>query len=285
MDTNPAQDVCIPIPGVKNLKITLPGMGALEFFRDSLASVPRFSTMAMQALNSTLPAIAPFYVILKIIAVIQAIQKCIMASIEAVTQLNPDPLFQCVKKLLEAIAELAKLFPPITYAAMIIDIVMLFRYMVRDCLTLLQLMDQHVSEFQDAIATGMQNNDQLAVSIGECAKKDLEEEIQPMLMVLTIISVTISAFITLLDIMAAVMPGAAPAIKDLKDKHKEMTETIDNFDLTGDGSPFKTMSEMLIVADTVLEFIVTICQAVAGGDIESLVEMETPVFTNVDAFE
>lgn len=257
--------VCIqppPIPPANSL--TLPGMGELTYIRDSLTDLPRPSTYILRMLNAASPAMAPFYTILRVLDVIQAIINCQKAIKDAVTQLNPGPIFQCLEKLFQAFAALLPLFPPLAYVRAIVDIIVLLRLLLDDLIGVFGLIDQKITEVKNIIQRGQDTGDAHLVQIGNCAMEDLNAQTAGIMQIFEVIAKLLNVFLSLLDLMSAVLPEPAKKkIEEIKGMVTDFQEQIGDADL-GDVPPLAMMLSFLTELRNILIYIETVGRAICG---------------------
>jgi len=231
--------LCIPAPNLSaTLRVTLPGMGELTFLQQAIDAIPRPSSYVIQALNAMSPALAPVYMLIRVLDVIIAIQNCITALPKAIAMLNP---------------------------ALVVDIVAAIRMLVEDMISVIGLIDQQVSRIKAAINEAYQLDDSLLLQIGECAKEDLKQNTAGLMQVLEAISKLMTALLGMLQIMAAVLPGPAG------NKINKMVEDVAGFqsdiDSLADPSDFPPLGGMLAALTTFRDILVgieTLGKAILG---------------------
>jgi len=258
--------LCIPAPNLSaTLRVTLPGMGELTFLQQAIDAIPRPSSYVIQALNAMSPALAPVYMLIRVLDVIIAIQNCITALPKAIAMLNPAPIVSCIKKLVSVIAHLLPLLPPLAYVRLVVDIVAAIRMLVEDMISVIGLIDQQVSRIKAAINEAYQLDDSLLLQIGECAKEDLKQNTAGLMQVLEAISKLMTALLGMLQIMAAVLPGPAG------NKINKMVEDVAGFqsdiDSLADPSDFPPLGGMLAALTTFRDILVgieTLGKAILG---------------------
>jgi hypothetical protein len=251
-----------PIPPTNS--VNLPGMGELTFIRDSLTDLPRPSTLILRALNSVSPATAPFYTILRVLDVIQAIINCQKAIKDAVTQLNPGPIFGCFEKLFKAFAALLPLFPPISYVRMVVDIIVLLRLLLDDIISVFGLLDQKVTQAKAIIQRGYDTGDANLVQIGNCSMEDLNAQTAGIMQIFEVIGKLLSVFISLLELMAEVLPE--PAKKKIEDTKKMVTDFQDQVGDLDPGAvpPLGQLVALLTELRNILVYIEAVGRAICG---------------------
>lgn len=203
--------VCIPPldDALSDLGITMPGVGRLEFLKDSIDKIPRPSEYILKALNNMSPALSPVFTMLRIIQVVQAILNCIKATKKSISQLNPGPLIGCFRGLFEAFANLLPLIPPLSYVKLVADIMTALRLLIEDMLNVIVIIDTRISTIKAIIERGYDTDDPNLISIGNCAKDDLNEEAATILQLMRMLGLVIGSVFTIMEIIGDLLPGPA----------------------------------------------------------------------------
>lgn len=273
--------VCIqPLDIPDNLVVTMPGMGELTFLRDKLERMPRPSEMILKALNNLAPAMAPIHTALKIIAVVQAIADCTQAVKKAITQLSPAPLINCFPDLVDALADLLPLIPPIAYVKMIVDIITLLRLLIEDMLDFIELVDSRVTGIKNLIARAEANNDTVLLGIGDCAQEKLNADMAGFMDIVGVITKAIAAFFSVLDAIESFLPG--PAGKKLAEVKETLTGAQDSIEgaEVPDFPPLGFLQQLLSLIFNALVIAESVGNAALGKSFEipelALAELTNP---------
>ncbi len=112
---------CLPPPQHLDLCVTLPG-GTAICATDVLNSADPFQVV-QALLQSVNTALAPLQPIFDIVGVVEAVVLCIQAIPKCLAPPNPDPLVKCLPGLVEAVAKIVKLLPPLSMPVTIVDVV------------------------------------------------------------------------------------------------------------------------------------------------------------------
>lgn len=253
--------ICIKLPAMPpEYKLALPGMGELTYIRDSLERMPRPSEMLLKFLNSIGPALAPVYMLIKVLDVIQAIIRCVLAVKKAITELSPLPLIQCFEGLFEAIAKLIPLIPPMAYLKMVMDIIGLVRYLLDDIIGLVYIIDNEISQIKAMINAGTASGDLRLIEIAECSRHNLNQQAAGMINVLTLIGKLLGTLLIVLDMLEAFLPP--PAAKEIR-KVKEAITGASDTALSSSVGSFPGLQQMLEAVTMLRDALVTI-QTVIG---------------------
>jgi len=268
------QVACVRLPtNPDDVGVEIVGMGELKALRASLAEVPRVSTMVSRLFNSAMPATAPFWTILKILAVIQALAKCATAVKSAVEQLSADPIIECLEKLIKALADVLKLFPPLVYVKMIVDIIILLRLIVDDMVDTLDAINTEIIAIQQAL----NSSEELLVELGECSKENMKQESANIILLCKIIGTVVQQILEMMDFIKDYLPGSEDAedtpkgkFAAAKKKLEEAMDAISNFDASSDFPPLAVLLSILQLLRDILVYIEAAGKAVLGLDLSSI---------------
>jgi hypothetical protein len=250
------------MPDLPNkMEVTMPGIGVLQMINDKVDGVPRPSEYILKAMNALSPALGPVYMIIRVLDVLIAITNCQKAIPNAIMTLNPTKIFECIEKLVQAFANLIPLFPPLTYVRMVVDIVSAMRVLVDDLLSTLVEIDKEVSRVANMLANAVDNDDTVALQIGECAKENLNKNIAGLMEVLQVITKTITVLFNIIDTFSSLLP---PPAQNEIDKIKKQITGIDVNVSATDFPPLKGIKDVLFIIRNVLQVIEQFGKAVLG---------------------
>jgi hypothetical protein len=256
---------CIEAPQIPEKFLqNLPGMGELQLLRDSLDELPRPSEYILKLLNSMAPALAPINSLLRVLDVLVAITNCVKSIPEAIFSFNPEPVFNCLSELFQALAALAPLVPPLSYIRMVVDIVSNLRFLVEDIVQTIGLIDAEITRIANVIAKAQATNDANLVQIGNCAMNDINQGVGGIMQILEGVTKFMKIVTNILEFMAAVIPGdAGEDIQKIVDEINGVDEELNQIDLTG-LPPLQYILDALMLLRNVLLFIESWGKAILG---------------------
>lgn len=226
--------VCVKLPEIPDkFTLTMPGMGELAYLRDSIESMPRPSSLLLKFLNSLAPALAPINNIIKLVDMIQAIIACINAVPKCFMTLSPGPLIKCFEKLFKALAALIALVPPMPYIRMVVDIVVLIRYLVDDILSVFSIIDKEISKIKQVLEDAQRTQDDTLLEIGECAKENLNQEMAGIMQVIQLIGKLTGLIFTIMETISTLIPGMDQKVEEWKEAMGAATDSLGSADATG----------------------------------------------------
>jgi uncharacterized protein Yka (UPF0111/DUF47 family) len=247
--------ICLTLPAIpKNLKIAFPGVGELVMFREAIDKLPRPSTYVLKAFNSLTVSLAPIRAFLRIVAIITEIVDCVSAIKDAITQLSPGPIIECIQNLLKRLAELAELLPPISYLRLMSDILGAIIALIDDLLSVVGLIDAQVSRVKAAIARGAENNDAVLISIGNCAKQELKTSAEGLLELFEALGAVLDAMAAILGLLAAILPSPfSDKVKAMQEQIKSATSAASSISV-GDFPPLGQLVDLLVQIRDIASF-------------------------------
>lgn len=254
--------VCVQMPDIPDkLEVTMPGIGVLQLINDKIDGVPRPSQYVLKAMNSLSPALGPVYTFIRILDVVIAITNCQKAIPNAIMTLNPSKIFECIEKLIQAFANLIPLIPPLTYVRMVLDIVVALRVLVDDLLSTLVEIDKEISRISNMLANAVDNDDTVALQIGECAKKNLNQNVAGLMQIIEVIVKILTVLMNLMDTFSSLLP--APAQEKI-DGLKKQILGIDVNVSASDFPPVSGLKDGLFIIRNVLQAIEQVGKAILG---------------------
>lgn len=254
--------VCVEMPDIPDkLEVTMPGIGVLQLINDKIDGVPRPSQYVLKAMNSLSPALGPVYTFIRILDVVIAITNCQKAIPNAIMTLNPSKIFECIEKLIQAFANLIPLIPPLTYVRMVLDIVVALRVLVDDLLSTLVEIDKEISRISNMLANAVDNDDTVALQIGECAKKNLNQNVAGLMQIIEVIVKILTVLMNLMDTFSSLLP--APAQEKI-DGLKKQILGIDVNVSASDFPPVSGLKDGLFIIRNVLQAIEQVGKAILG---------------------
>lgn len=106
----PPQALCLTAPGGVSLCVNLPSL-----------TVPTLSEIARQMFAQINTLIAPLGPVFALMDVVKALGDCVQSVPEAIVKLDPSGLIQCAPVLVEKLAKVAMMFPPLSIPIMLKD--------------------------------------------------------------------------------------------------------------------------------------------------------------------
>jgi len=218
------KNLCVRMPGGLTMCVDLP-TGQLP------ASLTQISQAMMSQVNTALAPLAPFF---NIIDAIAAMLECIQGIPDAILQLDPSTLIQCIPNLVEAVQKLLSMIPPLSIPIMVSDIlgvVIAFLEAVKGDLT---EVSRYFTRVAEAIQSAQDTNNLLlldmlnscAVPIAEAFNQQISDNMGPLNQLLQIVNVLLALVpgVDPLPCMGAL--GPPDAALDVIDTFVEILKTI-----------------------------------------------------------
>jgi len=157
---SPATDVaCSALDAIPDLDdICFPGGFCLSHVWDKIDQIPHAADMSLQFYSQIGPAMSFLQPFFNTLDTVLALFRCVQAVPDAITNLDPTELFECVPELVEKINQLLSMIPQLSLPKMIIAIVRNLAYLLRGVAADLDYIQQQVNriiaEFNAASDTG-----------------------------------------------------------------------------------------------------------------------------------
>lgn len=161
------RDLCITFPVGQQLCATLP-----QITNPDLIEVVN---ALFGQLNAALAPIAP---ILDILDVVFAIVDCVQAAVDAITQLSPVPLLNCIKGLVQAVNKILALLPFLWIPILIRDVVFLLIQYLNALIALWLNIKARLGAFALARLKGNQPGQFALSAVLDCAEENFEVQVQ-----------------------------------------------------------------------------------------------------------
>ena len=182
----PPDDFCLDLDALPRLDdICFPGGFCLSYIWDAIGKMPTQADISMDFFSQIGPVMAPLKPIFDIVDTVLAIFKCVKAIPDAITQLNPGKILECVPELAKLIDQLLKLIPMLSVPKMIIAIIRNMARLVRSIASefeyiksqiqrIVELIDRaadlHDVKMDGFLVCSQQNLDQTVMSTAEALK-------------------------------------------------------------------------------------------------------------------
>lgn len=275
--------VCINPPAYSRpLSITIPGLGTIEALQDFVTSIPSPDDIVAKFMNMVNLALAPLRKYLRVVQAIIAIKDCIEAIPKAIITLSPQPLFDCFKSLIRAIAHLIQDIPPIPYIQTIVDVCRVSVELVDAVAATLTRLDNKLTALLDLRNYAAALGDVELVSFSNCGMKDIT---LGMLNLLDMLKILVPINNLLLSVILRMIPTpeAQRAANDMAaaavafDDASTQLQTI-NIEDTG----LPSLSDMMAAMNVMRPALVTIHNtlAVIIGEAADLQHRELPTYVN-----
>jgi hypothetical protein len=215
---------CIPVgmpPDVP--EVDVPFLGYFKQARESLYRIPDPSGAICQLMNQVQLALAPARQFLELVENLMALKNCMESLPTAITQLSPQPVIDCLKKLINIIARILAYAPPLSYikgyCAAAGVVVQVFNQLI----LLLQAIDRRITEFVTALADAVALDDAELTSTANCGSGELRFMVGNLCDMLLLLSPPLQMFLEPLQRMIP-NPILQEAIKRLTDQTSVITD-------------------------------------------------------------
>jgi len=236
-------------------KIKAPFIGDLQQARKSLYALPDGSEMLMRFMDSLELAMAPARQFIELLELGTLYKDCLGSIIDAVTQLNPDPIFACLKKVMKKLATLASYFPPMSYVRLIVDCLAVGVKLLDEIVYMFVWLDSQITSWRDLVQQAQTLGDKTLLSVADCEIAEYG-----------------LCMLNANDIMKLVSPGIRVLLEPI-------TENIPSYPLKIALTQLVDIEKQLTDLDTTVRESVTKANAEAG--IDDMLEMLGEVLTTL----
>lgn len=212
--------VCIPTRTNANLKITFPGIEALQSFKTSLDRFPTPGSEAMMLLGQVSPALSPIVAILRMVDVIFDI----IQAFKDVT--NPFALAKDIEKLIVDSGLLQEFIPGLEYVKMLRDLLNMIEAILRGLATVITRWVNESAAIGKALASASILGDPDLTNSAQCAAQRLMEAQATTQVSLGDVGQILKIIKLIADIINAVVPVTLPGISDLADALDTLATTM-----------------------------------------------------------
>jgi hypothetical protein len=162
--------ICIEMPPPPELpELSIPQFGILQAARQSLYDLPDMSVYIMSLQTAAAAALAPLRRFLEMVEIIFAIKNCTQAVIEALLPPSPEPIINCIKDLIKAIARIASFFPPFEYIKTMMSLARYCSQIIDEVVDLFVLLDEKISDLKENLLIAEELGDIDLGAIVDCA--------------------------------------------------------------------------------------------------------------------
>lgn len=212
--------ICIPPRAVGNLKITFPGIEALQAFKTTMDRLPSASAEAMMLLGQVSPALSPIVAILRMVDVIFDI----IQALKDVT--NPFALAKDIEKLIVDSGLLQDFIPGIEYVKMLRDLLSMVEAILRGFSKIITRWVNESAAVGKALSSASILGDPDLANSAQCAAERLMEAQATTQVSLQDVGQILKIIKLIADIINAVVPVSLPGISDLTDALDTLATTM-----------------------------------------------------------
>jgi len=217
--------VCTDLPPPAELpRVFIPVLGELRKARDSIHGLTKPHDLLLKFMDVLNVALAPVRQLLELIEILMAFKDCITAIPDSIFPLpDPQPIIDCLKKLLQVFARLMMYIPPMPYIKSMVYLVAFLVDIIDALLDVLIELDMFITEWKNMKLIALQLGDINLLRLAECRGQEFG---------VTAISIAdvLKIIIPLLEMMLEPISRLVPnpklkqMVKDLADARK----TLDN---------------------------------------------------------
>lgn len=175
---NPDDIPCLAMPEIPGVDdICFPGGFCLSHIWNGIAQIPHAADIPLQFFSQIGPAMAPLKPIFDIIDFALAIFKCVEGTVDAITELDPTKIIECIPNLAEIIDKLLALIPQLSIPRMIIETLKAFALLLRGLASDFEYVQSQIQRIADLIDRAADLNDVSLAEILACSQRSLEDNV------------------------------------------------------------------------------------------------------------
>lgn len=201
---DPNQTVCLDLPEFPKIDdICFPGGFCLSHVHQAINAVPHGADVPLQFFSQIGPAMAFLQPLFKIVEFAVQIFKCIEAIPDAITNLDPMGVIECVPGLADILNYILEMIPQVSIPRMIIKLVRAMAALLRAVASDFEYIKSQIQRINDAINRAADLNDVEMSGFLQCAEKTAEDSMMSTATALQ----GIGRIILLINIFVAIIGG------------------------------------------------------------------------------
>lgn len=168
--------VCAALANVGSLDdLCFPGGFCLSHVWQGIDQVPHLADMWLQFYSQIGPAMAFMKPFFTAVDTVLAVFRCVQAVPDAITNLDPTELFQCMPELVEKVNELLSMLPYLSIPRMVKALIHGLAGLLRGIASDLSYIKQQLQRIADAIDEAADLNDVTWSGLLSCAEQTVED--------------------------------------------------------------------------------------------------------------
>jgi len=177
MAWSPTDEICLELPPIPSIDdICLPGGFCLSHVWNGIDQIPHLADVPLQFFGQIGPALAPLAPVFDIIDFALAIFKCVQGTIDAITELNPVKIIECIPDLAKYIDKLLALIPQLSVPRMVKKAIEAMALLLRALASDFEYVKTTIQRIIDLIDRAADLNDVNLNSILACAQKTVTDQ-------------------------------------------------------------------------------------------------------------
>jgi len=167
---------CLALPEIPSIdEICFPGGFCLSHIWDGIEKIPHAADVPLQFFSQIGPALAPLKPIFDIIDFALAIFKCVEGGVDAITELDPTKIIECIPNLAEILDKLLAMIPQLSIPRMIKKTLEAFAQLLEGIAADLLYIQSQVQRIADLIDRAADLNDVSLNAILACSQRTVDD--------------------------------------------------------------------------------------------------------------
>ena len=214
-------DATVPAPPPS---LNIPNFGVIDKAWTNLNKIPGPDELLASFNDPLAAAMAPVKRYLEMVEVMSSMYKCFTAIPDAVMQLSPDPIFDCLKNLIKNLARVLSWIPPLSYVRMGLDVASYCIDVTDAIVVYFNAVDAKIDNFVSAYNEGVLFGDTELLRIVNCGAAAQKARL---VMVFDLLKFVKPLNDALVDMFIRLLPN--PDVGKQLKKIKEMYEEADTY--------------------------------------------------------
>lgn len=208
--------------------LNIPNYGIMDKAWSGLGKIPSPDELLIEFLDNLSLALAPVKRYLEMVEVVMGFYQCTKAVPQAIMDLDPGPIFDCMKILVKAIALVMSWVPPMAYVRLALDLASYFMDVIDEIIAFFVRLDAVLTEYLSILDEATLLGDVELLAIMDCAGSRHKARLGPILDIFKVIQPTCNS---LNDMFIRLLPmnDKIQEIKKLKKRYEESSSFLGSF--------------------------------------------------------
>ncbi len=173
----PPDDLCAIIESIEGLDdLCFPGGFCLSHVWGAVNQIPHLADLPLDFFSQIGPALAPLKPLFDILDTVLAIYRCVKAVPDAITNLDPTELFQCIPDLAKLIDKLLSMIPQVSIPKLIKAAIHNMAKLLRAIAADLRYLQSQLQRIADMIDRAAQLGDVKMAGFLSCAQNTIDQQ-------------------------------------------------------------------------------------------------------------
>ena len=210
---------CTPITLPDLPQLNIPNFGIMQKAWEGLDCIPSPMKLLFGFQDNLTIALAPVRRYMEMVELFSAIYACQKAIPDAIMQLSPDPVLDCIPNLVKAVARIIGWIPPYSYFLMAMDVASYIIDVIDEIVDWFIALDARLAQIVTGYEMALSLGDTDLQAILDCGLADLRVQIQIPMSMMPVIKIMANSF---MDVFIRLL--GLDMLKKVKDIYEEVAE-------------------------------------------------------------